>query len=43
MSMSVVARGFRYQARAMAPPNWWGTPTESSISWTEMILGTRLG
>ncbi len=39
--MSVVARGLRYQARAIAPPNWCGTPTESSISWSEMILGTR--
>ena len=25
-SMSVVALGLRYQARAMAPPNWCGTP-----------------
>ena len=23
----------------MAPPNWWGTPTESSISWSEDDLG----
>ena len=40
-SMSVVARGLRYQTRAMAPPNWWGTPAESSISWSETILGAR--
>ena len=43
MSMSVVALGLRYHARAMAPPNWWGTSAESSISWSETILGTRLG
>ena len=30
--MSVVALRLRYQASAMAPPNWWGTPNESSIS-----------
>ena len=41
--MSVVALGLRYQARAMAPPNWCGNPMESSISWSEMILPTRLG
>ena len=43
MSISVVALGLRYHARAMAPPNWCGTPAESSISWSETILGTRLG
>ena len=25
--MSVVALGLRYQARAIAPPNWCGTPS----------------
>ena len=40
--MSVVALGLRYQDSAMAPPNWCGTPAESSISWSETILGTRL-
>lgn len=39
--MSIVARGVRYQASATAPPNWWGTAIESSISCTATILPAR--
>ncbi len=41
MSMSVVARGLRYHASAIAPPNWCGTRSESNISWTATIFALR--